>query len=114
MRQIIRSCAQCHDDRAGMKLAGASIPLGHPNGYPAYRLGWQTMASLNRRPRDCVVGVRPKPFAPDSLEMVELALCLAVRAEGLTLEMPTVRPLYHRHLRLHAISVFDHGLRASV
>jgi hypothetical protein len=40
------------------------------------------MASLIRRPRNCVVGVRPKPFAPDSLEMVELALCLAVRAEG--------------------------------
>lgn len=90
--QLNLSCAQCHDDRAGMKLAGAVIPQGQPNGYPEYRLEWQTMGSLNRRLRNCMIGVRAYPFAPDSLEAAELALFLAVRAEGLRVETPAVRP----------------------
>ena len=92
MGQLNLSCAQCHDDRAGLKLAGAVIPQGHPNGYPEYRLEWQTMGSLNRRVRNCMVGVRAEPFPPDSREMAELALFLAVRAEGLKVETPAVRP----------------------
>ncbi len=92
MGQLNLSCAQCHDERAGLKLAGAVIPQGHPNGYPEYRLEWQTMGSLNRRLRNCMIGVRAEPFAPDSLEMAELALFLAVRAEGLKVETPAVRP----------------------
>jgi sulfur-oxidizing protein SoxA len=73
-------------------LAGAVIPQGHPNGYPEYRLEWQTMGSLNRRLRTCMVGVRAEPFPPDSLEMAELALFLAVRANRLKVETPAVRP----------------------
>ena len=38
----ISSCAQCHDDNWGQKLAGAPIPQGHPTGYPLYRLEWQS------------------------------------------------------------------------
>ncbi len=92
MGQLNLSCAQCHDDRAGMKLAGAVIPQGHPNGYPEYRLEWQAMGSLNRRLRNCMVGVRAEPFPPDSPEMAALALYLAVRAKGLKVETPAVRP----------------------
>lgn len=92
MGQLNLSCAQCHDERAGMKLGGATIPQGHPNGYPEYRLEWQTMGSLYRRLRDCMTGVRAEPFAPDSLQAAELALYLAVRAEGLKVETPAVRP----------------------
>ncbi len=92
MGQLNLSCAQCHDERAGGKLAGAIIPQGHSNGYPEYRLEWQTMGSLNRRLRNCMIGVRAEPFAPDSREMAELALYLAVRAEGLKVETPAVRP----------------------
>ena len=75
-----------------MKLAGAVIPQGHPNGYPEYRLEWQTMGSLTRRIRNCMVGVRAEPFPPDSAEMTALALFLAARAAGLKIETPAVRP----------------------
>ena len=39
--QLNLSCAICHDDNAGKKLAGVTIPQAHPTGYPLYRLEWQ-------------------------------------------------------------------------
>jgi sulfur-oxidizing protein SoxA len=90
--QLNLACAQCHDDLAGQRLAGAIIPQGHPNGYPEYRLEWQGMGSLERRIRNCMVGVRAEPFAADALELVELELYLGARANGLTIETPAVRP----------------------
>jgi sulfur-oxidizing protein SoxA len=90
--QLNLACAQCHDDLAGQLLAGAVIPQGHPNGYPEYRLEWQGMGSLERRIRNCMVGVRAEPFAPGSLEMSELELYLGARANGLAVETPAVRP----------------------
>jgi sulfur-oxidizing protein SoxA len=92
MGQLNISCAQCHEDRAGLKLAGSLIPQGHPNGYPEYRLEWQGMGSLYRRLRNCMIGVRAEPFAPDSPEATALALFLAVRANGMRVETPGVRP----------------------
>jgi sulfur-oxidizing protein SoxA len=92
MGQLNLSCAQCHEDRAGLKLAGSLIPQGHPNGYPEYRLEWQGMGSLYRRLRNCMTGVRAEPFAPDSREAASLALFLAVRANGMRIETPAVRP----------------------
>ena len=90
--QFNLSCAQCHDNLAGQRLAGSVIPQGHPNGYPEYRLEWQGMGSLERRIRNCMVGVRAEPFAPGSLEMSELELYLGARANGLAVETPAVRP----------------------
>jgi sulfur-oxidizing protein SoxA len=90
--QFNLSCAQCHDDRAGQRLAGNIIPQGHPNGYPEYRLEWQSMGSLERRIRDCVIGVRAEPFAPDSSDLAALELYLGWRANGLPVETPAVRP----------------------
>ena len=90
--QFNLACAQCHDDLAGQRLAGSIIPQGHPNGYPEYRLEWQGMGSLERRIRNCMVGVRAEPFAGDSIELVELELYLGARANGLAVETPAVRP----------------------
>ena len=90
--QLNLSCAQCHEDRAGLRLAGALIPQGHPNGYPEYRLEWQGMGSFYRRLRNCMIGVRAEPFAPDQREAASLALFLAVRANGMKVETPAVRP----------------------
>jgi len=90
--QLNLSCAQCHDDRAGQRLGGSVIPQGHPNGYPEYRLEWQALGSLERRLRNCMFGVRAEPFADDSLGLVELELYLGVRANGLAVETPAVRP----------------------
>jgi len=92
MGQLNLSCAQCHEDRAGQSLGGSVIPQGHPNGYPEYRLEWQGMGSLYRRLRNCMVGVRAEPFGPDSREAAALALFLTVRANGMWIETPAVRP----------------------
>ena len=92
MGQLNLSCAQCHDGLAGQRLAGALIPQGQPNGYPEYRLEWQSMGSLYRRLRNCMTGVRAEPFAPDTPELVNLELFLGVRATGLNVETPAVRP----------------------
>jgi sulfur-oxidizing protein SoxA len=90
--QLNLSCAQCHDDRAGQRLGGSVIPQGHANGYPEYRLEWQSIGSLERRLRNCMIGVRAEPFADDSLDLVELELYLGARANGLAVETPAVRP----------------------
>jgi L-cysteine S-thiosulfotransferase len=90
--QLNLSCSQCHDDLAGQRLAGALIPQGHANGYPLYRLEWQSMGSFHRRLRNCMTGVRAEPFAWDSPELTDLALFLAWRAQGLKVETPAVRP----------------------
>jgi sulfur-oxidizing protein SoxA len=90
--QINLSCTQCHDAQAGRKLAGSLIPQAHPTGYPIYRLEWQGMGSLQRRIRGCMSGVRAEPYAFDARELVELEAYLAVRAKGMPLESPAVRP----------------------
>lgn len=90
--QLNLSCAQCHDERASKSLAGSTIPEGHVNGYPTYRLEWQGLGSLQRRLRNCLSGVRAEPPPFNSIEMVELELYLAQRSAGMTVETPAVRP----------------------
>jgi sulfur-oxidizing protein SoxA len=92
MGQLDLSCAQCHDQLAGGKLAGSVIPQGHATGYPLYRLEWQALGSLQRRLRGCMTGVRAEPFAAGAVEYVELELHLAARAMGMPVETPAVRP----------------------
>ncbi|MEP7294822.1 MAG: sulfur oxidation c-type cytochrome SoxA [Burkholderiales bacterium] len=92
MGQLDFACTQCHDDHAGQRLGGSTIPQAHPTGYPQYRLEWQGMASLQRRLRSCMNGVRAEPFADDALEFTELELYLKQRASGMRLEAPAVRP----------------------
>jgi sulfur-oxidizing protein SoxA len=90
--QLNLACQHCHDQRAGQRLGGAVIPQGHATGYPAYRLEWQGLGSLQRRLRACVVGVRAQPWAPDAPEWVALEAWLAQRAAGMVVETPAVRP----------------------
>jgi len=92
MGQLNLSCAQCHAERAGQKLAGNPIPQAHPTAYPIYRLEWQAVGSLERRLRNCMVGVRAEPYAFGSNEFLELELFLAWRARAMPLESPGVRP----------------------
>ena len=92
MGQLNLSCAQCHEDRAGLKLGGSLIPQGHPNAYPIYRLEWQTLGSVQRRLRNCMSGVRAQQFEYGSPEMAQLELFLMWRAKGMPLEAPGVRP----------------------
>ncbi len=90
--QLNLSCAACHDQLAGGRLAGVPIPQGQANAYPLYRLEWQGLGSLGRRVRNCMTGVRADPLPLHSVEMAELELHLATRALGLTVETPGVRP----------------------
>jgi sulfur-oxidizing protein SoxA len=90
--QLNLACAQCHDALPGNKLAGNPIPQAHPTGYPIYRLEWQGLGSLQRRLRNCMIGVRAEPYAYGSPEFVELELYLMWRARGMKLETPAVRP----------------------
>ena len=92
MGQLNLSCAQCHDDNAGKRLGSSLIPQAHHTGYPVYRLEWQAMGSLQRQLRNCMNGVRAEPFAYGAQELVELELYLAVRAKGMPVETPGVRP----------------------
>jgi L-cysteine S-thiosulfotransferase len=90
--QLNLSCAACHTDNWGQRLAGAPIPQGHPTGYPLYRLEWQSIGSLQRRLRNCMTGVRAEPYDYGSPEFANLELYLMWRARGLPLETPAVRP----------------------
>jgi L-cysteine S-thiosulfotransferase len=90
--QLNLSCAQCHDDNWGQRLAGAPVPQAHPTGYPLYRLEWQALGSLQRRLRACMSGTRAEPYAYGAPELVDLELYLMSRAKGLPVETPAVRP----------------------
>ncbi len=90
--QINMSCAQCHDDNWGKSLAGNPVPQAHPTGYPIYRLEWQSMGSLQRRLRNCMIGMRAESFAYGSPDYVALEAYLMWRARGMPMETPAVRP----------------------
>jgi len=90
--QLDLACSQCHDDNWGRRLAGNTIPQAHPTGYPVYRLEWQGLGSLQRRLRNCLVGIRSEPYEYGAPELVELELFLMWRARGMILETPAVRP----------------------
>jgi sulfur-oxidizing protein SoxA len=90
--QINLSCAQCHDGNAGKHLAGSVVPQAHATGYPIYRLEWQNVGSLQRRLRNCIIGMRAEPFDFGAPELVNLELYLMWRARGMKVETPAVRP----------------------
>jgi len=90
--QLNLSCAQCHDQQAGKRLAGSTIPQAHAAAYPIYRLEWQAMGSLQRRLRNCMSGVRAEVPAFGAQELVDLEAWLAVRDKGMKIETPGVRP----------------------
>jgi sulfur-oxidizing protein SoxA len=90
--QLNLSCAQCHDQNWGKSLAGNPIPQAHPTGYPLYRLEWQALGSLQRRLRNCMIGVRAEPYPYGAPEYLELEYYLMWRARGMKLETPAVRP----------------------
>lgn len=85
------SCAQCHVENWGKRLRTETLSQGYANGFPAYRLEWQTLGSSHRRLRACFQGVRAEPFAAGSPEFIALELYLAWRGEGLPIETPAVR-----------------------
>ena len=89
--QMNLACTHCHDRNWGRKLAAETISQGHGNAYPAYRLEWQSVGSLQRRIRACYFGVRAEMPDYGAPELLDLELFLAWRARGLPIETPGVR-----------------------
>jgi sulfur-oxidizing protein SoxA len=90
--QLNLACTQCHDQNRGKALAGIPIPQAHPTGYPLYRLEWQTVGSLQRRLRNCMIGMRAEPYPYGAPEYIALETFLMWRARGMPMESPAVRP----------------------
>src|SRR5688572_29948432 len=55
--QLHLACTNCHDANWGKTLLSEPVSQGHPEGWPAYRLEWQSLGSLHRRLRACFFGV---------------------------------------------------------
>jgi sulfur-oxidizing protein SoxA len=89
--QMNLACMHCHDRNWGRKLAAETISQGHGNAFPAYRLEWQSIGSLQRRIRACYYGLRAEMPPYGSQELLELELYLAWRGSGLPVEAPGVR-----------------------
>lgn len=89
--QMNLACHHCHENNVGRMLRGDRLSQGLGNGYPAYRLQWQKLGSLQRRLRFCNVGVRAEPHPFGAPEYANLELYLQWRATGLTVETPAVR-----------------------
>jgi sulfur-oxidizing protein SoxA len=89
--QMNLACASCHEQNAGKRLLAETISEGHSNAFPAYRLEWQSVGSLQRRLRACLFGIRAALPPEGSPELTELELYLGWRASGLPVETPGVR-----------------------
>jgi sulfur-oxidizing protein SoxA len=89
--QMNLACAHCHQDNWGKKLGPETISQGHGTPYPAYRLEWQTIGSLQRRFRSCLSGVRAEALPYGAPEFLALELYLAWRGGDLPIETPGVR-----------------------
>jgi sulfur-oxidizing protein SoxA len=89
--QMNLACVHCHQRNWGKTLLAQTLSQGHPNPYPAYRLEWQTVGSLQRRLRACYYGVRAEMPAYGSEALLDLELYLAWRGTGLPIEAPGVR-----------------------
>lgn len=89
--QFNLSCHQCHTENWGKQLRGDTLSQGHGNGFPAYRLEWQSLGSLQRRLRDCDLGVRAEPLPYGDQTYIALELYLTHRSRGLEMESPAIR-----------------------
>ena len=89
--QLNLACRHCHELNPGRMLRGDRLSEGLPTGYPAYKLEWQTLGSLQRRLRNCDIGVRAEPHDFGSQTYADLSLYLKLRANGLSIDTPAVR-----------------------
>lgn len=89
--QMDLACAMCHDDRAGHSLRAEPISQGHVNGFPAYILRWDGLASAQRRFQFCNEQARAEPLAIGHDDYNALELYVAWRGATLPVESPAVR-----------------------
>lgn len=85
------ACTMCHDDRVGHYLRAEHISQGHLNGFPAYILRWDTMATAHRRFQFCNDQARAEPLPIGDPDYNALQLYVTWRGNGLLIESPAVR-----------------------
>ena len=85
------SCQQCHIGKVGTSMRAQRINAGHPTGFPAYRVSWQGLGSVERRIRACYSGVQAQIPAQQDIRLRQLELYLKMRAQGMPLEGPSIR-----------------------
>jgi len=89
--QLDLSCEMCHVQNLEKKLRTETLTQGQSNGFPTYRLSWQTLGSIQRRFRECNSQIRAEPLPYGSDDYVALELYVASRGKGLPVESPAVR-----------------------
>lgn len=89
--QMDVACAHCHVNNAGLNIGVENLSQGQSNGYPTYRLKWQSFGSLHRRFEGCNQEVRAATYPRGSDEYTNLELYVAWRGNGLRSEAPSVR-----------------------
>lgn len=85
------ACRHCHELNVGKSLREERISEGQSNGFPTYRVSWQTLVSLHRRFQACDTAVGAEPLALGHDDYVALEAYLARRGTGLAIETPAVR-----------------------
>jgi sulfur-oxidizing protein SoxA len=92
--QLNFSCANCHMELAGKNLGGnqpLSAALGHPVGWPAQRLEWARLETIDQRYATCNKNVRAKPFKHGSETYNDLQFYETYMSSGLPLTAPSMR-----------------------
>ncbi|MBT5859974.1 MAG: sulfur oxidation c-type cytochrome SoxA [Alphaproteobacteria bacterium] len=86
------SCADCHEDQKGNAWLEDRLSEGQSNGFPSYRLRWESLASVQRQIRWCNELVQAEPLEFGSEDMLDLTFFVRWRGRGLFVESPAVRP----------------------
>lgn len=89
--QLELSCANCHEDNYDNLIRADHLSQGQINGFPTYRLKNSKLNSVHARFEGCVRDTRAEPFKAGSHELNALELYVASRANGLSVESPSVR-----------------------
>jgi sulfur-oxidizing protein SoxA len=91
MGRMNLACMHCHDQKVGAQMRADTISQGHPTGFPIYRMGWQTLGSMERRLRACYSGVQATIPSPGNVDLRDLEFYMKVRANGMLLDGPSIR-----------------------
>jgi len=85
------ACGNCHQQSVGKHIRDETISQGQINGFPTYRVRWETLGSAHRRFQACneSIGAQPEPLG--SQTYIALEWFLSSRGRGLTIETPSVR-----------------------
>jgi sulfur-oxidizing protein SoxA len=89
--QLDMSCANCHEDNYGNMIRADHLSQGQINGFPTYRLKNAKLNSIHARFKGCMKNIRATPYKEGGDEFKALELYLASRANGLSVETPSIR-----------------------